>query len=267
VVGLVDPRKWTHTRAKERRPHYVPVTNAQLLRLILDHWSDLEDVPRITIADSGMSIEILNSRQAIEPKVGDVTHLGLAITNSETGGPSPQARGYTLRLVCTNGATLPKTFGLIRLSTDWRVNLDRRLTVFEVELRDLRVDIKRLRVAYERLAVEMLTDHAFYNLYRQVRYIYRYFEHTELLADHTLGVPGESRQQIVTAVRRRQKELREGTNTTAQLPKPTQFAAWDIFNNLTASAREESSQPRRLELERLAGDLLLPYIPRQPNLN
>jgi DNA repair photolyase len=264
VVGLVDPRKWTHSRAKESRPHYVPVTNAQLLRVIGNHWADSKAVPHITIADSGMSIEVLHSRQTIEPKVGDVTCVGLAITNSETGGASPQARGYTLRLVCTNGATLPKTFGLIRLSTDWRVNLDRRLATFEAELRDLRVDLKRLRVAYDRLAVERLTDHAFYNLYRQVRYLYRYFPNRELLADKTLGVPEDSRQQIVSQVRRRQKELREGAST-AHFPHPTQLAAWDIFNSITATARTENYQPRRLALERLAGDLLLPYIPREPN--
>jgi hypothetical protein len=120
----------------------------------------------MTIADSGMSIEVLNSRQTIEPKVGDVTHVGLAITNSETGGANPQARGYTLRLVCTNGAMLPKTFGLIRLSTDWRVSLDRWLAAFETELKSLSVDLQRLHVAYSCLAGETLTDYAFYNLYR-----------------------------------------------------------------------------------------------------
>jgi hypothetical protein len=173
VVGLVDPRKWTHSRAKESRPHYSPVTNAQLLRIIGDHWADSEDEPRITLADSGMSIEVLHARQTIEPKVGDVTRIGLAITNSETGGANPQARGYTLRLACTNGATLPKPFGLIRLSTDWRVSLARRLTAFETALQSLSVDVQRLHVAYSRLAAETLTDYAFYNLYRQVRYLYR----------------------------------------------------------------------------------------------
>jgi hypothetical protein len=29
--------------------------------------------------------------------VGDVTRVGVAITNSETGGPLPVAKGYTLR--------------------------------------------------------------------------------------------------------------------------------------------------------------------------
>jgi hypothetical protein len=264
VVGVVDPRKWTHSRAKEKRPHYLPVTNDQLLRLLRDHWSDSEAVPGITLADSGMSIEVLNSRQTIEPKVGDVTRVGLAITNSETGGANPQARGYTLRLVCTNGATLPKTFGLIRLSTDWRVTLARRLAAFEAALKSLSVDIQRLQVAYSRLAVEPLTDYAFYNLYRQVRYLYRYFPNRELLADKTLGVPEDSRQQIVSQVRRRQKELREGAST-AYLPHPTELAAWDIFNSITGTARAENYQPRRLALERLAGDLLLPYIPREPH--
>jgi DNA repair photolyase len=264
VVGLVDPRKWTHSRAKESRPHYVPVTNAQLLRVIGDHWADRGDAPRITLADSGMSIEVLNSHQTIEPKVGDITHVGLAITNSETGGANPQARGYTLRLVCTNGAMLPKPFGLLRLSTDWRVTLDRRLAAFEAELKSLSVDVQRLHVAYSRLAAETLTDYAFYNLYCQVRYLYRYFPNRELLADKTLGVPEESRQQIISQVRRKQKELREGVST-AHLPHPTELAAWDIFNSITGTARTENYQPRRLALERLAGDLLLPYIPREPN--
>jgi hypothetical protein len=66
-----------------------------------------------------------------------------------------------------------------------------------------------------------------------------------------------SRQQIIAQVRRQQKELREGASN-AHLPHPTEHAAWDIFNSITGTARTENYQPRRLALERLAGDLLLP---------
>jgi DNA repair photolyase len=150
------------------------------------------------------------------------------------------------------------------LSTDWRVSLARRLAAFEAELKTLSVDVQRLQVAYSRLATETLTDYAFYNLYRQIRYLYRYLPNREFLADKTLGVPEASRQQIIAQVRRKQKALREGTSI-AHVPQPTALAAWDIFNSITGTARTENYQPRRRALERLAGDLLLPYIPREAN--
>ncbi|GEM_PF-6023650 len=263
IVGIVNPAKWAHSRAKVHRPHYLPVGNAQLLRAIERSWNDLGEPPRISLADSGLRVELLDRRLALEPEVGDITRVGLTITGSETGGPMPQARGYTLRLICSNGATVPERFGLLRFDTDWRVRLETRLRAFELGLRGFAVDLGLLRATYARLVDEFLPDHLFSNLHRQVRYIYRQMPYPERVADTVVGVTAEHRQELVARVRQRQAELRAGA-TLPQATQPTGLRSWQVFNSVTAAAREETHQ-RRLALERLAGDMLQVYAPASSN--
>jgi len=264
IVGIVDPMKWTHSRAKVRRPQYLPITAPQILHLIEKVCKDRDDPLSITIADSGLLIEVTDSSLLIEPKPGDVTQIGFAITASETGGPMPQARGYTLRLICSNGATVPEIFGLIRFNTDWRVNLNRRLEAFGAGLQTFALDIDCLRNVYMRITTEPVTDHLFYSLYRQARYIYRNTPHQEHLVDKALGVRQEQRQQLVSHVRRHQADLRSVSTAPIEPPQATNLLAWDIFNSITAMAREETYQ-RRVSLEDLASDVFRAYMPQ--NLN
>ncbi len=98
-------------------------------------------------------------------------------------------------------------------------------------------------------------DFTFYNLHRQVRYIYRHMPNGEALTDHALGVAREQRQQIVLRVRQQQAEYRRGNLAVLPAPRPTELRAWDVFNAVTATARTEPFR-RQVALERLAGDLL-----------
>lgn len=189
--------------------------------------------------------------------MGDITRVGLVITGSETGGSLPVARGHTLRLICTNGATVPRAFGEVWFSSDWRIHFDRRLAAFEAELGALTLQVDRLREAYDRLIAETITDFGFYNLYRSVRYVYRHAPQGETRADQALGVEPERRREIIAQARQRQAELRTGVSSGAWVQGSTEFVSWDVFNQLTATAREEPYQ-RRVALERIAGGLLQP---------
>ena len=125
IVSLVDPLKWVkgrETTAKERTknyPHYLPVPNLSLLRLLEKVWTDAVADTRITITDTGIQIEILLTDDAfkLEPVVGDVTRIGMVVRNSETGGPLPHATGYTMRLICRNGATVRHDVKPLSIST------------------------------------------------------------------------------------------------------------------------------------------------------
>lgn len=264
VVGMLDPAKWTHSRAKIHRPTFRPVTNGEALRLIKNVWSQRVERLLICLGDAGLSVQVVSGDLAIEPKVGDITRVGLSLTSSETGGPFPQARGHTLRLVCLNGATVPEPFGLARFSSDWRVNFERRLDAFQADLGRLTVDFARLDQAYSRIVATELTDLAYYNLYRQVRYVFRHATRGDALADHALGVAPQQRLALIGQVRQRQAALRDLTagEATAGRPSPSGLLAWDLFNHLTAAARDEREFRRRVGLERVAGDLLQHAVPR-----
>jgi hypothetical protein len=210
-------------------------------------------------------VELLTSPVEVQPQVGDVTRLGLVLTSSETGGPLPLARGFTLRLRCSNGAVLPEDFAHVRCNSDRRIQLEARLQVFAAQMQGMTVDVARLQQAYARLPEERLTDQMFYNLWRDIRYAYRLVGHNDVRADDVLEVDPEERRVIITEVRKRQQAWRDGSGADGmQPPRPIDLQTWDAFNRVTASARHEPYQ-RRLALERLAGRLLHAYMPESMN--
>lgn len=261
VVGLVDPLRWTKTRAKTRRPHYRPVSNSRVLQMIKNFGNQRDGHLSISIADSGLSIEQVGDEFTIEPRPGDITRAGLLITSSETGGPMPAARAYTLRLICTNGAVAPRQFGIAYLSTDWRVSIERRMDAFESELMKFTMNIRLLNEAYKRISDEALIDAVFVSLYRQALYVYRNTSDPHVLADRALGVPHDLRVRIMHEVRARDFRRRRdpGRGESAQL---TTLAAWDVFNSITSEARGQDVH-RRLALQKLGGDLIALFAPQE----
>jgi hypothetical protein len=47
-----------------------------------------------------------------------------------------------------------------------------------------------------------------------------------------------------------------GTTAVLEPPEPTGLIVWDLYNRITASARDEVHYQRRVGLENLAGDVL-----------
>jgi len=213
-----------------------------------------------------MQVEILHKEESftIEPVVGDVSRVGLAVTNSETGGALPLATGYTLRLVCTNGSTIKQEFGHVRFSSDWRCTMERRLDRFTAELQSLSQVIRdkcgQLQTAYKRMAHEYLDDEDFYSLYRQAQYLSRGVTNFNEHIDGIFGVQPDQRQEIIGRVRQRQRERRSASTAAIGPPQSTDLLAWDVFNGITAAARDEVRYHRRTALESLAGDVLSPFL-------
>lgn len=260
VAGIVDPAKWSRGH-RGTRPHFEPVTNHELLALIEEVRTDEESVT-ITICDAGIKVDITDDTTGIEPQVGDVIRVGTSIVGSETGGPAPSARGYTLRLLCANGATAPTSFGEVRFSTDWRVRHERRLAAFGQATRAFSVDMVKLRTALDGVAEGELNDEMFWSLYRSAAYIFRSQKNPLEQADRVLGVTATRRKELILRVRERQKAIRgRGVNVVASLPSG--IRAWHAFNGVTAAGRDEGDYQRRVALERLGGDLLKEFGPQQ----
>jgi len=251
IVSLVDPLKGARGRGKaagarlKKKPHYMPLANLTLLHMLEKVCSGADVDTRITLSDRGMQVEILHKEESftIEPVVGDVTRVGLAVTNSETGGALPLATGYTLRLVCTNGSTIKQNFGLARFSSDWRCTMERRLDRFTAELQSLSQDVKdkcgQLHEAYKRMAHEYLDDEDFYSLYRQAQYLSRGVTNISEHIDGIFGVEPGQRQEIIGRVRQRQRERQAANIAAIEPPQSTSLLAWDVFNGITAAARDE----------------------------
>jgi hypothetical protein len=243
------------------------------LHLLEKVWKGPEVDTRITFSDVGMQVELLRKEESftVEPVVGDVTRVGVAITNSETGGPLPLAKGYTLRLVCTNGSTVQTDAKLYRFSSDLRCSPEWRFNKFAEALQSLMQEMQAkcgaLRTAYQRMAEDELDDVRFHDLYRQAQYLSRGIADSSDAIDDIFGVGKDDRQKFFKRVRERQNKRRDGTRAVIEPPQSTGLIVWDVFNGITAAARDEVRYSRRTALENLAGDVMKPFIPSMPSLN
>ena len=272
IVSLVDPLKWVkgrETAAKERAKnyrHYLPVPNLSLLRLLEIVWSDSAADTRITLTDTGIQIEILLPDDAfkLEPVVGDVTRIGMVVNNSETGGPLPHATGYTMRLICRNGATVRHDVTPVYFNSDWNWNIERRMHRFAGALHDLLITMQgkhdELQTAYSRMVQEPLHDVEFYGFYRQAQYASRGIPDASGQIDTMFSVTPSQRQAFFKKVRDRQNAMRTGTTAVIEPPQSTGLLAWQVFNGITAAARDEMRYGRRTALESLAGNVLNKYM-------
>jgi hypothetical protein len=262
-VAVVDPNKWTRPKSAEsaggqRQRQYDPLPILTVLDVIKEIRKSDGQTLRLTISDSGLAAELVHADLAVEPRVNDITQVGVRITASETGGDAPLASGYTLRLVCLNGAVLSEDFGVVRFDTDPRVKVERRVQKWAEAVAAYVPDVRVLESAYACMAESHLTDKQFYDLHRRVTYIYRMTQERDARTDAALGVGADEREATVAQVRQREKRRRKGEEVEG--PAETDFATWAIFNALTAQARQETYQ-RRLDLEGLAGNVLKTYVP------
>jgi hypothetical protein len=233
IVSFIDPMKWAdrgEVRIK-KKPHYLPVPNLSLLRMLEKVWSGEDVDMRITLNDSGMQVEFLQNADAftVEPVVGDVTRVGAAVTNSETGGPLPVAKGYTLRLVCTNGATVHTDTKLSRFSNDWRCSMQYRFEKFAVALQFLMQDMQgkcdALQTAYRRMLEAKLDDVQFHTWYGKAQYLYRSMANSSEHIDRIFGVEPDHRQAFLKRQRKWQKAKQTAISGVIEPPQSTGLIA------------------------------------------
>jgi len=186
------------------------------------------------ISDRGLELSWVDEHHSIEPKLGDTILTGLRISNSETGGRALKGSRYTLKLSCTNGATLTDEWGSARWSYDPRVTYNTNLGHFFEDLK--RINEKRFELSdiYKQLVDNSLTDLAFVNLWRRVRAAVGPQD-----ADEILYTEPKERRRLFNQVRSRRDPL-------AVLP--TSLNNYDVYNRITEAARRyEFLKWRRLE--------------------
>jgi hypothetical protein len=145
--------------------------------------------------------------------------------------------------------------------------MERRMDRFAAELRSLTHALRDkcgyLQAAYTRMAQEYLDDVLFDKFYRQAQYLSRGIGNSSEHIDSIFGVAPDQRQEIFGRVRRRQRELRGAHTAAIEPPQSTDLLAWDVFNGITAAARDEVRYHRRTALESLAGDVVSAFMPSQ----
>ena len=159
-------------------------------------------------------------------------------------------------------------FGIIwyvRFSSDWRCTWDNRCDRFTDDLKSLKQHMQDkfgdLQTAYRRMVDERLDDKHFYDWYRQTEYLFRGVANRSQLIDKIFGLEPDHRKEIINRERQRRRELRDANTTVIEPPQSTDLQTWNVFNGITAAARDEVRYHRRTALEGLASDVLQAYMP------
>jgi hypothetical protein len=193
------------------------------------------------LSPRGVEISLLTPSLNVEPVPGDIVKLGVRLGNSETGGPLPKGSGYTLRLLCSNGAVLSNQVGTARWSSDYRTTYRTRVEKFLHDLSGLRELQATILPLYQGVTERFLSDRDFINVWRRLG---QEFHPDEV--DRIVGVEPEERRALQRSVRERPAHLE---------PKATKFRIWDLHNVLTDAAKRYSFT-QRTRLEELGGELL-----------
>ena len=178
----------------------------------------------------------------VEPAVGDVVQVGIAVTNSETGGRQLKASAYTYRLVCTNGAMMADTVGVARWPNDPRMTDAGCMRAFQRDISSLTGKLEFVSTLYQAAVDRPVPDFEFANIWRRVNYLLPRGGDPDAI----LEISEAERRELQEAVRLR--DLREA-------PAMTRWNVYDVHNRITHAAHGQTFRVRR-GLQELGGDLL-----------
>ena len=107
----------------------------------------------------------------VEPVVGDIVELGIALTNSESGGRQLKASAYSYRLACTNGAIMADAIGTARWPNDPRMTSAASLLAFQRCVSELTEKLEAVASLYTANVDSLVPDVELFNLWRRVAYV------------------------------------------------------------------------------------------------
>lgn len=204
-------------------------TASDLLRDLHEKVVPFFELREILISDAGLEVRFISPQLILEPKPGDVLHVGVRILSSETEACDPCAMRFLLRLVCQNGLVLNREWGVVKfdLTLDYRRGLEQFVEQVGQLLTDEGVLAACRRSEEISISVgELLT------IWRKVRAVLGRDE-----ADRILQLGHEEVRLLQSADR----------------SEPSGRSVWEVLNAVTAAARELDDIPRRQRLEALAG--------------
>jgi hypothetical protein len=229
ATGMIVDGKW----------RYRPASTADALRAI--ELAGNFELRRASVSFAGVDVELAVPGCAVEPVVDDVLEVGVALTNSESGGRQLKASAYTYRLVCTNGAIMSDNLGFARWPNDPRMTYAGGLRVFELGVAELCEKLERVAALYLSTAETLIPDYEFWNLWRRVAYLL-----TRTQADSVLGISEAERLDLQQVIRER-RPLEPAVITERN--------AYEVHNRITYAAHGRSFAVRR-GLQEVGGDFL-----------
>jgi hypothetical protein len=221
------------------KARYRPARTADVLRAIrrLDGLS----LRRASVSLAGVDVELVRLGSVVEPVLGDIVEIGIAVSNSESGGRQLKAAAYSYRLVCTNGAVMADEIGIARWLNDPRMNEAASLLAFQKGLTLLGDKLESVAALYQAAIDRPVPDAELWNAWRRVA---RHVPRSE--ADDVFGMTEDERRDLQQLIRLR------GPRESAVATKRN---AYEVHNRITHAAHGRSFRIRR-GLQELGGEFL-----------
>ncbi|MFZ1932681.1 MAG: hypothetical protein WCB27_25430 [Thermoguttaceae bacterium] len=223
----------------DRKSRYRPACTADVLRAV--RRSEGLTLCRASVSFAGVDVELAQAGNVVEPTVGDIIQLGIAITNSESGGRQLKASAYSYRLACTNGAIMSDEIGTARWPNDLRMTAAASLLAFQKQVSALIDKLESVSPLYTNNVQKLVPDVELFNLWRRVAYVLPRNE-----ADDVLGMAETERRDLQQLIR-----LRD----TRESPAMTERNAYEVHNRITFAAHGRNFRNRR-SLQEIGGEFL-----------
>jgi hypothetical protein len=223
----------------DRKSRYKPARTADVLRAIPQtHGLEFR---RASVCFAGVDVEWVRHGVVVEPAVGDVVEIGIAMTNSESGGRQLKASAYSYRLVCTNGAIMADSLGTARWPNDPRMTVGGCMRAFQANVDVLCRKLNGVSSLYTVANERLVPDDELWNAWRRVSY-----HVPRPVADEIFGMSEIERQDLEHLIRHRDRR---------EWAMPTRWTAYEIHNEITRAAHGRPFRIRRA-LQELGGELL-----------
>jgi hypothetical protein len=211
---------------------------------------------------------------SLEPKVGDVIKIGKEITNSEAGFGDLAAKFQLYRLVCSNGAIMPMSWGVARRNLNPKLKYETLVEGFLRDFDSMAPDMNRLSRVLSAMDDTMLSDE---DLVGFVTSITKVITNTSFGAfkDNTLDEPvvktialdylnigHDQFKDMRNAIASRKKFIRENPLEEKPTPSPVpDLSYYDFFNRVCAMPHHFRSDYNRVgRVEAIGGKVLNRFV-------
>jgi len=219
--------------------------------LFLNHiQKNSPNIKRALLSDNLLELDITQPRfgdmnyKDLEIEKGDIIESGVTLNNSTTGHLLTNAKLFLLRLVCTNGMTMPSKEGFVKLRNKFGRNIEAGLDNFLLKLSEMTVDTNRLENQLKGLKRPLnVVEYAKY--FKGIQGIIK----DEDYVDTSIFKIDRDQRLIYMAQDRAYKK-----GVLTKLEK-TSLNGYSVLNNLTHKAKS-FDQDTRLKLEAYSGQMI-----------
>jgi len=232
---------------------YRPIKTIDLLPRLAARFGDASENLKIDMSTRNIIIQFTRDVTGVrlEPQVGDATKCGLEIVNSELNDLDACSSIFLLRLACTNGVTLTEGWGTARRNKNNKIQYETVLDQFVQDCGALQTDYRKLGLIYNKLPEMTLNSNQFVKTFQILNGLFG----KESAARIILSDPDEVKD--IQAFEN--KRTRWGANLSeyyGRLPRDTGKNAYDVFNNITETARDLSNMNTARQVRVFSGRYL-----------